>query len=238
MKKEHTRQRFLAVTLTVVLLYAGFSQVQLFSSYVFGQNGSSQANIGFEVAVSDTELLELLQRYDVVPHAVFMWTSGLTGTHRTYEAKNAQAFFQEARAKTIEGFENGLQGNPIRLQRFVERYTEEEVVANADLQQQARSLLNIRAKLEAGLAAAESGGPLIYAMEVSGDPAQIELLSKDEMVKAFQPAMEIDGKIVVPPTPKPPVYEVEYLDPDVQAMSPQELYRQMEALAITNPQGG
>jgi len=216
--------------------------------------GDPKANIGFGATVSDAEILMLLQRHGVTPQAVFMWTSGLTGTHRTYKTESAEAFLQEMRAHTVESFEKGLQSSVIRLRRFAKVYTEEQeeqaeeqaepeeqteeqaeqeeqVMASETLQTEARSLLNIRAQLEAGLTAAKEGKPLIYSVEVSGSSAQLEALSQDPMVKLFQTAMVINGKTVVPHTPKPSAYEPEYLDPAVQALSVGELYQRIKALA-------
>lgn len=153
------------------------------------------------------------------------------GTHRTYEAKSAQSLIQEARAKTADSFANSLEGNLVRLQRFVEMHTEEEVVADEGLQQEARSLLNYRATFQAALTAAKGGDPLIYSIEVGGDTASIERLQGDPMVKAFQRAVITGGRVVTPQTPKPAAYETRYLDPAVQALSAQEMYQQLKALA-------
>lgn len=156
MKREHWLQCFLAATLLISLLYAGLSQAEPLSPLGLGQGEPFGANIGFGAAISDNELLKLFQRHDVVPRAVFMWNSGFSGTHRTYEAKNIQDFLRDARTKTAESFEQSLQGNLFRLRRFVEMHTEEEVVVDYDLQQQARSLLNFRVAFEAALCFCQS----------------------------------------------------------------------------------
>lgn len=228
MKRKSILRCFLAPAVIVSLLYTDFSRAQLSGS------SQDQANIGLGAAVSDAEVLNFLQQHDVVPQAVFIWTTGFTGTHRTYKAKSAEAFLQEARAKTIESFEKSLQYNVIPLRQFVARYTEEEVLANEYLQQQARSLLNLRAAFEAVIAAAKRGEPLLYSLEVSGNTASIERLRGDPMVKVFQRAVMTGGRIVTPQTPKPQAYEKEFLDPAVQAMSGQEVYRQIQTLATTD----
>lgn len=239
MKKEHLLQYFLAAALMVSLLYAGLSQAEPLSPLGLGQGEPFGANIGFGSTIKDDEILNLLQRHGVAPRAVFMWTAGFTGAHRTYEAKSVQDFLRDARAKTVETFEKSLQGNLIRLRRFVKMHTEKEVVADSNLQTRARSLLNLRAAFEAGLVAARNSEPLILSMEVSGDAAQIGSLGKDEMVKVFEPAVERDGKVVVPHTPKPEAYQGDYLDPDVQAMSAQEVYQRIiEILAAADAQEG
>jgi hypothetical protein len=206
MERGYTLQSFWSITVIISLFYAGFSQAQ---SSVPGQD---QANVGFGTVISDAEVLNLVQRHGVVPQAVFMWTAGFSGTHRAYEAKSAEALLQEARAKTVESFEKSLQSNPIALQHFVQQHTEEEVLASEGLQTQARSLLSLRANFQTALAAARQGGPLIYAIEVSGDTASIERLRGDSLVKAFQRAAVTGGRVVTPLTPKPAAYEILYLN--------------------------
>lgn len=227
MKRGYTLQSLLAITTVISLLYASFSQAQ---SSVPGQD---QANLGFGTVISDAAVLNLVQRHGVRLQTVFMWTAGFSGTHRAYEAKSAEALLQEARAKTVESFEKSLQNSPRALQHFVQQHTEEEVLANEGLQTQARSLLSLRANFQTALAAAQQGGPLIYAIEVSGDTASIERLRGDSLVKAFQRAAVTGGRVVTPQTPKPAAYESLYLDPAVQALSAQAVYQQLQALATT-----
>lgn len=194
---------------------------------------SSSANIGFDAVVSDAEVLVLLERHGVTPEAAYMWTSGLTGTHRAYAKKNSSTFLGDARTKTIESFEKGLEGNRLRLQRFVEQHTEQDVVASEDLQTQARSLLNSRASLTAALAEATMDKPLIFSLEVTGEPLQIEQLGRDLMVKAFQPSAGVAGKMVVPHTPKPQAYQKHWTDPSVESLDAAGLYRQVSFLSGT-----
>lgn len=200
---------------------------------------SFAANIGFGVVRSDEEILGVLNRHGAIPRAVFLWTYGLTGTHRTYEAKGADVFLAEMRAKTIETFESGLEGNRFRLQRFAETHTEEEVMSNEELQAEARSFLNLRASFENALSSTKNGEPLIFSVEISGERGQIETLVQEEMVKDFVPGSEVNGEFKAPHTPKPQSYEVEYRDTEIMAMSAQDLYRRIgEILTTTEENGG
>lgn len=227
MKVGHRFKYLLAATLTgglVALLYAGVSKAE----------PPYRANIGFGTATTDADILKMMQRYGVEPQAVYMWTSGLAGTHRAYKTQDARIFLQEARDQTIDSFEKGLEGNLVRLRRFAKMHAEEEIVASDDLQSEVRSLLNIRSKLEAGLTAAKNGDPLIVSMEVSGPQANVERLQMDKLVKAFEGSREIDGKAVVPHTPMPEAYQKEWVDPGIQAMTAQELYGRIKALLAAN----
>lgn len=105
-------------------------------------------HIGFSQVISDAEVLQFVQRHNVVLQAVFLWAAGFGGTHRAYEAKSAQALLQEARDKTVESFGKSLQNSPRAIQHFVQQHPEEEVMANEGLQTQARSLLNLRANVQ------------------------------------------------------------------------------------------
>lgn len=169
----------------------------LLSSGVFAEETlASRVNLGFGAAVRDRHIVSLLQRHGVVPHAAFLWTAGLTGTYRTFEAKSPRTFLREARAQAIDSFQNGLQGNQHQLQHFVAVHTEDEVLADQDLQGEARSLLNSRAALTSALDAAQKGEPLIYALEVSGETAAMQQLIQDTMVKMVERG--VGGTIEVP----------------------------------------
>jgi hypothetical protein len=232
MNKRAISARFLSTALAIGLVAVGTSRADT-PAGLDSPDGPFRASLGFGATVPDSDILALLQHRGTTPHAVHMWTTGLTGRYRTYRLEDdAQPFLQAARAKTVETLQKSLQGNEMRLRRFVETHTEQEVIEDPTLQTQARSLLNLHAQLQAGLVAAENGEPLIYSMEVSGDKAAVEGLSMDGMVKAFQPIMEMGAKAIIHDTPTPPAYQEVYLDPAVQAARADELYRMMNELGI------
>ncbi len=147
-----------AATLTVVLCCPSVSQAQPSDPPVIDRNGHSRANVGLGAATRDDEVLDLLLRHNVTPRAVFMQTpGGFSGAHRNNDGQDAQTLIEEARAKTAESFENSLEGNLVRLRDLAETYTEEDIAANEDARNQARSLLIHRAAFEVSLAAAKNG---------------------------------------------------------------------------------
>lgn len=223
----------LAAALIGVLVYVGFGQAAATNPLAV-----NRANVGFGSVISDSELQALLKRHDVVLVAAYMWVSGLTGAHRTYDPKSGDAFLRDSRAKAIESFEKGVESNLIRVRSFAETHTEDDVTGDEHLQTEARSLLNIRSSLEVALAASKSGEPLIYAVEVTGEEANLNRLQMDERVKVFEPSSLIRGMIGTHQTPKPDTYQEEYVDPAVQRMSGQELYQRMKTLASVDNQGG
>jgi hypothetical protein len=190
------------------------------------------ANLGFGKVVSDDEILSSFGQYNVTPRAAYMWTNGLAGTHRSDEAQDLKTFLNEARNKTIEMFMEGLKSNNLRLKKFLKFYKEKEIVRSKDLQTEIRSLLNIRASLKSALAATKSGDPLIFSIEISGDPIHVENMSGEMLVKAFQKAETVDGKIMIPHTPKPEIYQEEFTDPEIQSMNGEQLYQQLKAQAV------
>lgn len=217
----------LAIVVTGVLLHAGLGRAA----------EPGKANVGFGAAVGDDEILEFLKRHGTTPVAAFMWASGLTGTHRVYTATTTEAFLQQTRAKAIESFDEGITANPIRLRRFIDQHTESEVVASERLQTEARSLLTIRENLSMALAAAKGNTPLIYALEMSGDKADLERLRTDRLVKAFELSTVVDGKVITQHTPKPEPYQRENVHPQIQGMDPRELYQRVKVLAAAANQG-
>jgi hypothetical protein len=187
------------------------------------------AAVGFGEVVSDDAIVQFCLRNDVRLTAVYIWNSGFAGTHRTYAALDAAALLREARATIIESAGNGLKSSVFRLQQFAQEHSEAEVAARDDLQTEARSLLNIRAKLAAKQRAAMRGEPLVYAVEVSADSSdKLEMASRDPMAKGFQFGAG-DGRGVAQSL-KPAAYQLYYEDPGVAAMNAGELYRQIAAL--------
>ena len=228
---------FLATVLAVALLGPGFGEAQPVGSPASPGDTPRRANIGFGRVMEDAGVIEILQRHSVKPRTVFMTSpGGFSGTHRLYDGQDIQEAVEDARLKTTEMFESSLEGNLVRLRRFAERYTEKDVTADEGLQKRARSLLNLRAALEASLEAALNGDPLIYSVEVTGRPGQIERLRRDKQVRDVRAERQAAGRRVVPRSARPKTDREEYLDPTVQSMNVMELYHRIETLGLTAPE--
>jgi hypothetical protein len=191
------------------------------------------ADIGFGKAVDDSTIVSLVDRHSVTPQAVFMWVAGLSGTYRSYEPVAPAAFMQDARTNAVSNFEQGLQGNMLRLRDFIGRYSAGQLEANSSLVTQARSLLNIRVLLQKALDAAGSGAPLAFAVEVKGNPAELGSAAHDSAVKSSQ----ISGQPTGPAAPsgsssslntlKPAALQREVVDGTIANMDAQEVYAAM-----------
>ena len=123
-----------------------------------------------------------------------MTTIGFFGAHRRAAPSDPSLFIAEARSETISSFSNGAGGGTTtRAREFVENYTAKDLANNPDARKQARSLFNMHAQLEAALADALEGVPLIHAVEVVGSETQLQLLGADKGVVGFEIAAVESG---------------------------------------------
>lgn len=216
----------LAVGTVAVLVSAGMA-----GAVVVPSAAPHRATASFSRVIGDDEIASLLERYNLVPQAAFMWTSGLTGTYRSYVHRDARAFLNQARAQAIESLERSLQDNTVRIREFVEVHAENELLMNPDLETQARSLLNINHKLRNALVHIRNGSPLIFSVEVTGDIVNIERLANDPTVQTVQHQVSQDGQIRVPGPIKPGPYVGEWVHVGVEQMTGAALYRAMKDIA-------
>lgn len=120
---------------------------------------------------SDASVADALSRQDVRASAVFTWSFGITSTHRTYVDRAPDTLMAETRNALIDSYSKGLESNLFRLERFVAAHTRAELASSDALQTQARSLLDIRAQLQAARDAMRRGDAIVYAVEVTGAAA-------------------------------------------------------------------
>ena len=211
----------------IFLLFGGFLSVGVAKASDLWP--AHRALVTFREPLTRTDLEELLQEYGLTPTAIYMVNAGLVGTHRTYEPRDVDGFFAIAQQRTIEAMQKGLQANTMRLKRFIEQHNEEEVLASENLQQELRSLLNIRLQMEATLKAAQGDLPIIYAAEVIGD--NLDKLRSDGRIADFQEFNLLDTLLHRRPRPVPPsAFQREFVAPELQNMGPRELYRYAESI--------
>lgn len=209
------------------------------SSFALQSLEVARTQVGFGSTVNDIEIIELLEKHAVSPKAVFIWASGLTGTHRAYVPMNTRQFMQDARAKAIEFFQNAIDGNDRRLSNFLNAYTGQEVSEDAALQIEARSLLNIRKQLESALSSAKSDRPIFFAVEVEGEESNLQQLRRAPLVRAYEAVEDASNRTArdTEDSLKPQAYKAEFQDPAVQTISPRDLYSVIEETVFTGMQG-
>lgn len=220
-------KRFLLIMLVSLLfggfLYAGFAK----ASEILP---ADRALVTFRRPLTQGELQDILQGYELTPTAIYMVNAGLVGTHRTYEVRSTDEFLTIAQKRTIEAMQKGLQSNTLRLKKFVEQHSEEEVLYDENLQQELRSLLNIRFQIEMTLKVAQGELPSIYAAEVSGK--NVARLQSDERIASIQEFNLIEILVIRrrPPVPTA-TFQQEFMAPKLQTMGPHNLYRYAENIA-------
>lgn len=200
------------------------------------ESGLPKANIGFGRLLSDAEVLAWLEAHDVEPRAFFMRSpGGFNGAHRIYddEGKSVEELLAEARAQTIQSFEESLDGNLVRLQHFAEQYSREEVSTNGDLQEQARALLTLRSAFVVSHDAALTGAPLIYSVEVEVPTDALGTLQSEHYANALD--TKFAEAATVPRTDNPFANLDSYVDPLVQDMTIDEIYQEIQRLGEDAP---
>ena len=221
-RRTHVRWAVAVATVAALFCAAG--------SQAAGSDTLAAADVAFAQPTGDAQALALFEGTRVTPRALFMRAGALRGTYRTYRDRPAGAVLQQARAQAVRQFNGGLAGNLVRLRRFVETNTLEDVLASERLVLQGRSLLRIRSELQDALARASRGDALIVGAEVLGEPTRLEALSRDRRVAAFRLASERRTK----PLP----LENRHADPTVtrrtDALPAAAVYREIEALVGGN----
>lgn len=202
------------------------------------ESGMPKANIGFGSLLSDAEVLAWLEAHDVEPRAFFMRSpGGFNGAHRIYddEGKSVEELLAEARAQTIQSFEESLDGNLVRMQHFADQYSREEVATNVDLQEQARALLTQRSAFAVSHDAALDGNPLIYSVEVEVPTDALGTLQSEHHANALDTTFAHAEAATVPRTDNPFANLDPYVDPLVQDMSIDEIYQKIQLLGEDAP---
>lgn len=225
MTTKHTT--FISIVLAILaigtFLYVNRAQA-------IGVLPDDRALVSFTEPLTKAEVQTLLQEHELRATAIYMVNAGLVGTHRAYEPMDVEKFLQDVQAGTIEAMEKNLQTHLVfQMRDFIEQHLEEDVLADESLQQEARSLINIKFQLEATIKAAREDAPVIYALEVIGDKRNLERLRADEQVATFQSFNLIEARIASrrPPVPAT-TFQQEFIAPTLQSMGPREMYQYMK----------
>ena len=211
-------------TRLMYLLYV--TMLSFHATIVTAQSNQEVARdqVGFRSVLSDSEIGTLINTYNVKPTAVFMWMSGLSATHRVNDDMTAEEIIQSARNETEIFLLNTLEANNERLKRFSSFYRGEQIVSDENLENQVRSLLNIQSQLEEALLIVRSNRPMIYGVEVSGDPYFLSQLRLDDMIETsistnLSNTVGIDRRAL-----KPELYREEYIDISILEANSSELH--------------
>ncbi len=215
-----TTVRFMLCTLALVVVSAGLLAV---TQVVAGaQTRDTRVVVAFRQAQSEAFVADFIARYGLNVEAIYLASNGFTGT-QAYRTLSSQRLVASARAATLQGFTKALEGNSVRLRKFLDEHSEADLLADATLAGQARSLLNIRSQIQAVIGAARRGDSLIYAIEMHGpSPDQLERVSRNPSVRAVQ---RNDGSAAG--RLKPEALEIEYRDSVVEGLDGRATRRAM-----------
>jgi hypothetical protein len=155
---------------------------------------TSQAIVGFRGAVSDGDVLATLKESGARARAVFMAAGEFSGTHRNNAGMSPEEAVRDARKEAITFFENALASNAARLTALANRSSDADIRQQADLRDRAEGWLTVRASLEKSLAEVKNGAPVIYSLEVEGNPRVLDALRRDARLASVNAGEFVDGK--------------------------------------------
>lgn len=191
-------------------------------------------SISFDRLVPDAQVTVLGRRYGVRVNAVRIWVGGFTGTHRIREGETPEVAISQARQEVVRSFRSGG-GVERQARTFVERVSEQEVASSEERLVQARSLLAVNHRFRGALNGLERGIPLIYGLEVTGDPDRIAEMIGAPNVASVDPAFYSGEILVVPPARLPDAIRGPFAVPEIDRLTPAQAYAQLRALANSRP---
>lgn len=183
--------------------------------------------VSFGSVMGDSEISTLINSYEVRPKAVFMWMSGLSATHRVNDDLSVDGIIQSARDESETFLLNSIEAHNLRLQRFSNSYSSDQISSDEALEIQARSLLNIQSQLESALEIVRSGSPIIYGIEVSGNQDALSQLRSSEHVEMSIGTALSNTAVIDRRTLKPEAYRREYRDISLIEAGSVELHSMM-----------
>jgi len=160
-----------------------------------------KASLNFGSPVGDEEVINLLEKHEVLAFAGYTLTRTFTGAVRTLEVSPASPamLVAEVRARITESTASRLNSHiPRHVRRFLSKHTVQDLLIFPRVREDAIQLLNSHYNAEMELAILQEGKPIIYAIAVVGQEAQLQQLAKDERVFQFSLLPVCDGNHLFP----------------------------------------
>jgi hypothetical protein len=192
---------------------------------------AGRASIAFRGVTPDVRVREFLDRYRLKPVAIYMAAAGQVGTHRVSPAKASSAAVSDARLATRRIAEGSAKSSKRRAARFLERTTEAQMASDSIARKRGRSFLAAVEQDSILGTIARGDAPVIYGVEVIGDAADVSAASRDAMVRAFEPAVTVDGRVVVPRVPVPDNLRPSTSTPGTDRLTPQDIRARLRRVA-------
>lgn len=210
-------------------------------SFAAFAQSSDEIGLAFGSAVEDSEVSRLLEMHSLTPMKAHIWVSGFSGSHshnlRPEEMPLSQAeFVSQARNQMISYFNKSLEGNAFRLQGILKSYSEADIVAEEDINESIRQLLELRSQFLDALGKLSDSAPIIYGVTVTGTPEDKNLVSRDQLIKGVIGEEAIFQNTSIGSLLRPVSYTNEYTDIIVKNLSNQKVYD--SAFVVANDSKG
>ncbi len=192
---------------------------------------SSEAAISFGQVLSDAQVRQFLQQYNLKPTAIYMASAGQLGVHRVSPAKASAASVAEARQVTMEMLKASEKSSKERAGRYLDKNPKERILAEPDVAKEARSMVGAIQQDQQLRENINAGQPIIYGVDVLGDPQSLQSALQDSMVKEYELAVEVNGKVVIPQIAVPEGLQASPPNAGTEHLSPSEVYEQLERQA-------
>lgn len=197
-----------------------------------GIDAAQRANLSFGEVVPDGQVIEFLQRYDLKPTAIYMAAAGQFGIHRVRVTKASLGTVAEARRITARMMQRAEQSKKVRVARYLDQNSRESILADPEVTERSRSFLAALERQHHLQSSIYAEGAIVYGVEVLGEMQSIMSASRDPLVKEYQPAVERNGKVIVPQLRIPEGLKPSRdQDASVQGLSAAEIYDRLQQAA-------
>lgn len=144
------------------------------------------AQLRFGFPIGDADLQALLEGHSAMPFAAYTVVMEYTGSSRVNMPVTPAEFVISVRSNIEEVFASEVNGGmALRAKDFTARHTEKDVVADSAVWREATAIIDLNSDLFSALAKVRDGVALIYAVDVSGEQAQLERLKTHASVMEF-----------------------------------------------------
>jgi hypothetical protein len=192
------------------------------------EGSSVPVSLGFGRVLSDSAVAGLLEAHGLRPYAVFMNAAGMQSAHRRERSRASLEVLAEAREQTVAQLRTSLCAQRGRARAMLAGGD-----AGSDRMDPYRAVLSRFLIIQRTLPALELGAPLVYGVEAVGELEEVRAVGSDPMVSSYEPGWRgrIGGEdTVVVPQPAS-IDSAPELDPEVAALTPEEVEARMAQLA-------
>ena len=186
-------------------------------------------SLAFDAPLPDSGVAGLLERHSLRPYAVYATAAGMQTVQSRERSRASLEVLAEAREQAITQLRTSLCAHRGHARSMLAAND-----APADSVEAYRAVLAGFLRIQRALPELERGAPLIYGVESVGSVADVRAVASEATVKRYEPGWRgriggADTVVVPPPTPGAggPIA----LDPEIAALTPEDVRGWMERLA-------